>query len=92
MLRLTGHLQLRKNWPTWASSVLITPPYSSDLAPLDYDLFCGLKKQLKCGHFLSDMESIAAAETWLDGQLSEFFLSCLQKLEHWAKKCIECDE
>jgi hypothetical protein len=28
-------------------------------------------------------------ETWLDRQLSEFFLSGLQKLEQRAKKCIE---
>jgi hypothetical protein len=35
------------------------------------------------------MEVIVAAETWLDGQFSEFFLSGLQKLEQWAKKCIE---
>jgi len=35
------------------------------------------------------MEVIAAAETWLDEQPSEFFLSGLQKLEQWAKKCIE---
>ena len=26
MFRLTGHLQPRRNWPTWASSVLITHP------------------------------------------------------------------
>jgi len=35
------------------------------------------------------MEVMAAAETWLDRQHSEFFLSGLQKLEQWAKKCIE---
>jgi len=35
------------------------------------------------------VEITAAAETWLDGQPSEFFLSGLQKLEEWAKKCIE---
>jgi hypothetical protein len=35
------------------------------------------------------MEVIAAAETWLDGQLSEFFFNGLQKLEQWAKWCIE---
>jgi hypothetical protein len=34
-------------------------------------------------------EVIAAAETWLDGQPSESFLSGLQKLEQQAKKCIE---
>jgi len=47
------------------------------------------KKQLKVRHFSSDAEVIAAAETWLDGQLPEFFLSGLQELEQRAKKCIE---
>jgi len=47
------------------------------------------KKQLKARHFSSDAEVISAAETWLDGQPSEFFLSGLQKLEQRAKKCIE---
>jgi len=65
------------------------PPYSPDLPPSDYHLFPGLKKQLKGCHFSSDVEIIAAAETWLDGQPSEFFLSGLQKLEQQAKKCIE---
>ena len=71
------------------------PPYSLDLAPSDYHLFPGLKKQLKGCHFSSDAEVIAATEAWLDGQPSEFFffLSGLQKLEQWAKKCIElCGE
>jgi len=57
------------------------PPYSPDLAPSDYHLFPGLKKQLKSRHFSSDAEVIAAAETWLDGQISELFLSGLQKLQ-----------
>jgi len=57
------------------------PPYSRDLAPSDYHLFSELKKQLKGRQFLSDAEVIAAAETWLDRQLSEFFLSGLQKLD-----------
>jgi len=64
-------------------------PYSSDLAPSDYHLLPGLKKQPKGRHFSSDAEVIAAAETWLDGQPSEFFLSGLQKLEQWAMKCTE---
>jgi len=46
------------------------PPYSPDLALSDYHLFLGLKKQLKVRHFSSDAEVIAAAETWLDGQIS----------------------
>jgi len=65
------------------------PPYSLDLAPSDYHMFSGLKNQLKGRHFLSDVEVIATAETWLDGQPSEFCLSGLQKLEQRAKKCIE---
>jgi len=44
---------------------------------------------LKGRHFSSDAEVTAAAETWLEAQLSEFFLSGLQKLEQGAKKCIE---
>jgi len=47
------------------------------------------KKKSKGRHFSSDAEVIAAAETWLDGQASEFLLSGLQKLEQRAKKCIE---
>jgi len=35
---------------------------------------------MKGHHFSSDAEVIAT-ETWLDGQLSELFLSGLQKLE-----------
>jgi len=69
------------------------PPYSLDLALSDYHLFPGLKKQLKGRNFSSDAEVIAAAETWLDKQPSEFFLNDLQKLEQWAKKRPElCEE
>jgi len=48
-------------------------PCYPDLAPSEYHLFPGLKKQLKCRHFSPDAEVIAAAETWLDRQPSEFF-------------------
>ena len=49
------------------------PPYSPDMAPSDYRLFPGLKKQLQGRHFSSDAEVIAAAETWLDGKHYDFF-------------------
>jgi len=65
------------------------PPYSPDLAPSDYQLFSGLKKQLKGRHFSSEAEVIAVAETWLDGQPSDLLLSDLQKLQQWARKFIE---
>ena len=48
-------------------------PYSPDLAPSNYHLFPGLKKHLKDRYFSSDAEVIAAAETWLNGQTSDFF-------------------
>jgi len=41
---------------------------------------------MKVRHFSSEAEVNAAAESWLDGQLSDFFLSGLQKLEQRAKK------
>jgi len=52
---------------------LAYPPYSPDLAPSDYHLFPGLKKTNERPHFSSDAEVIAAAETWFDGQTSDFF-------------------
>jgi histone-lysine N-methyltransferase SETMAR len=56
------------------------PPYSQDLAPSDYHLFCGLKKQLKGHHFSSDAEVTAATQTWLDGQPSRSFFEWLAKV------------
>jgi len=65
------------------------PLYSPNLAPSHYHLLPGLNKQLNCRHFSSDAEVFAAAETWLDGEISIFFFSGLHKLEQWGKKCIE---
>jgi len=56
------------------------PPYSPDLAPSDYHMFPGLKKQLRGRHFSSDAEVIAAADTWLDGQPSDFVFEWLAKV------------
>jgi len=89
MLRLTGHLQPRKNWPSRAFSGLITHPILRIWPRRTTTCFLEWKTRLKGRHFSSDAEVIAAAETWLDGQPSEFFLSGLQKLEQLAKKCIE---
>ena len=73
-------------------------PHSPDLALLDDYLFLDSSyiytlKKVKGRYFLSNVEVIAAAETWLDGQPPEFLLSGLQKFEQQAKKCIElCGE
>ena len=82
-------LATRKKLAYLGFQCLDHPPYCLDLVPSDYRLFPGLKKQLKRHHFSSDTEIIGAAETWLDRQPSEFFLSDLKKLEQGAKKCIE---
>ena len=70
MPRLTGHLQPQKKLAYLGFQCLVHQPYSPDLAPSDYHLFPELKKGR---HFLSYAEVIAATETWLDGQPSEFF-------------------
>jgi len=82
-------LATQKKLPYLGFQRLDHSPYYLDLAPSDYQFFPGLKKQLKGHHFSSNAEVIAAAETWLDRQPSEFFLSGLQKLQQRAKKCIE---
>jgi hypothetical protein len=51
-----------------------------DLSPSDGHLFSILKKQLKVHNFSSDMEVTAAAETWLNGQPSEFLFEWLAKV------------
>ena len=66
-------LATRKKLAYLGFQCLDHPPYSPDLAPPDYHLFLGLKKQLKGLNFSTDAEVVAAAETWLDGQPSEFF-------------------
>jgi len=82
-------LTTQKNWPTWSSSVLITHPILRIWPRRNTTCSVDWKRQLKGHHFSSEAEVIAAAETWLDGQLSEYFLSGLQKLEQRAKKFIE---
>jgi histone-lysine N-methyltransferase SETMAR len=78
-----GALATQKKLAYLAFHCLNHPPYSLDLVLSEYHLFPGLKKELKGRHFLSNAGVIAAAETWLDGQRSDFFLSGLQKLEGW---------
>jgi len=89
MPQLTRHLQSGRNWPTWASIVLITHPILQIWPRWTTTCSLDWKKQLKGRHFSSDAEVIAATEIWSDGQPSEFFLSGLQELEQRAKKFIE---
>ena len=72
MPRLTGHLQPRRNWLTWASSVLITHPILRNWPRQSTS--CSLDWKYNWNwNISSDAEVIAAAETWFDGQFSDFF-------------------
>ena len=75
-----GALATQKKLAYLGFKYLYHPPYSPDLAQSDYHLFPRLKKQLESRHFSSDAEVVAAAETWLDGQLSELFFERLAKV------------
>ena len=80
---LTGHLQPRRNWPTWASNILITHsilriwPRRSTTCSLDW------KNNWKVAIFRSTRRSLLPR-----GELLIFFFSCSQKLEQRAKKFI----
>jgi len=89
MPQLTGHLQPRRNRPTWASIVFIIHPifqiwpHQTTTCSLDW------KNNWKVTIFSPMRRSLLPWRPgWMDNLLN-FFLSGLQKLEQWAKKCIE---
>jgi len=86
--RLIGHLQPRRNWPTWSSIVLITHPVLR-ICPVGLSHAHWTEKNLNVRHFSSDMEVIADEETWLDLQYSEFLFRGFQETEQRPKKFIE---
>ena len=65
------------------------PPNSPDLAPSDYHLFPGLKKQLKVAIFRPMRRSLLPRRPGWTDNILVFILSGLQKLEQRSKKCIE---
>jgi len=91
MPRLTGHLQPRRNWTTWASSVLLTRPilriwpHRTTTCSLDW------KTNWKVAIFRPTQRSLLPRRPgWTDNFLVFFFFppSGLQKLEQRAKECI----
>ena len=67
------------------------PPYSPDVALLDYHLFPGLKKNnWKVAIFRPTQRSLLPRRPGWTDNFVIFFFSGLQKLEQWAKKCIKC--
>jgi hypothetical protein len=67
------HTRQQKKLAYLGFQCLDHPPCSPCLAPSEYHLFLGLKKQLKVRHFSSYAEVIPAAEILLDIQPSNFF-------------------
>ena len=67
------------------------PPYSPDLAPLDYHLFPGLKKKTteRSPFFIRHRAQCCHGDLVGQTTLWIFFLSGLQNLKQWAKKYIE---
>jgi hypothetical protein len=86
MPRVTGRMQPRRNWPTWAFD---HPPYSPDLPSSDYHLFPGLKKTFECSPFFVRCKSQCCRGDLVGRTIFWMFLSDLQKLQQQAKKCIE---
>jgi len=64
-------LATQKKLPYLGFQCLDHQPNSPDLALSDYHLFPGMKKTIESSPFF--VRSFAAAETMLDGQISDFF-------------------
>jgi transposase len=69
-------------------TILYHPPYSPDLSPPEYFLFCKLKMKLKGLHFadVAEIEEVISDE--LKKVQKQEFLAAFQKLYNCAKACI----
>jgi len=89
MPQFTGHLQSRRNWPTWASSVLITHPILRIWPRRTTTCSLDRKNNWKVAIFRPTRKSLLPRRPgWTDNHLN-LFLSVLQKLEQRSKKYIE---
>ena len=90
MPRLTGHLQPRRNWPTWASNVLITHPFlqiwprRNTTCSLDWK-----KKTIERSPFFVRRGSHCCRRDLVGRTNFWFFFEWLPKLEQRTKKCTE---
>ena len=86
--RLAGHLQSKRNWPTWASSILITRPIPRIWPRRKTTCSLDWRNNWKLAIFLPKQSSLLTRRLgWMDKFL--IFFSCLQKLEQSAEKCTE---
>ena len=64
------------------------PPYSPDLAPLDFHLFGPMKEQLRSQKFADDNKVMEAVQSWLKPTPKSFYLEGIRKhVDRWTK-CI----
>jgi len=68
--------------------VLKHPPYSPDLAPLDFHLFGPMKEHLRGHKFPDDNEVMEAVQSWLKATRKSFFLEGICKLVDRRTKCV----
>jgi len=81
MPRLTGHLQPRRNWPTWPSSVLITHPILCIWPRRSSTCSLNLKNNWKVAIFRPTRRSLLPRRPgWADNVLIFFFLEWLAKV------------
>jgi len=88
MLRVPGHLQPGRNWPTWASSILNTSLFSGS-GPVGLPPVPWTKNTIERSPFFVRHGDHCCRGDLMDGQTSDFFLSGLQTSEQRVKYCIE---
>ena len=69
--------------------ILPHPPYSPDLAPLDFHLFGHLKRHLSGVRFDTDEEVVADVKGWLRSLDTQFFKDGMLALLHRWQKCLD---
>jgi hypothetical protein len=73
---------------SWGWKILPHPPYSPDLAPLDFHLFQKMKKHLRGQSFHSNEDVQNEVKKWLRAQDTFFFYEVLDKSIYRYDKCL----
>ena len=77
MPRLTGHLQPRRNWPTWASNILITHPILRIWPRRTTTCSMDWKNNWKVAIFPPTRSSLLPRRPgWTDSLLNFFWVAC----------------
>ena len=86
---LVAHCSCNKEAPAVFSMGRVwSPPYSLDVAPLDFHLFPHMKRCLGGQHFGTDNEMQPSIEKWLKAQRTGFYDEGIVKLVPLYEKCL----